>query len=159
MWHGQQLQDCFVHALLQEKKAGYFIDLAANDAIALSNTRTLERDHGWRGLCIEPNPQYHAGLLEYCTCNVVAAAVSDQVEEAWFDFRGTTLLKWLGRKSSYTAGVFGHVSNHNASGSSHVWLVPIGHILEKHAAPSTIYFMSLDVEGHEYKVMLSLIHI
>ena len=32
-WHGQVLQDCIVHALLQEKRDGYFIDLAANDAI------------------------------------------------------------------------------------------------------------------------------
>lgn len=34
---------------------GYFIDLAANDAKDLTNTLALER-HGWKGLCVEPNP-------------------------------------------------------------------------------------------------------
>ena len=35
----------------------YFVDLAANDPIDLSNTFKLEQ-MGWEGLCIEPNPVY-----------------------------------------------------------------------------------------------------
>ena len=58
-WHSQSRQDEEVAAVLTETGAplrnGYFIDLAANDPIFLSNTRALERDHGWRGLCIDGN--------------------------------------------------------------------------------------------------------
>ena len=43
----------------------YFVDLAANHAIYLSNTRSLERDHGWEGTCIEANEQLaYAALVE-----------------------------------------------------------------------------------------------
>jgi len=50
---------------------GYFIDLAANDAIDLANTLALERK-GWRGLCVEPNPAYWYGL-SHRKCSVVGA--------------------------------------------------------------------------------------
>lgn len=153
-WHGQCEQDCIVHALLGEKEGGYFIDLAANDAIVLSNTRALERDHGWNGLCIEPNPAYHAGLLEYRNCTVVGMAVSDAIAEAWFDF---TFDAKLG-KAAYTGAVFGSVvtsknSSKRPETTRQVWLMPIGPILAAHAAPATIDFMSLDVEGSEFNVM------
>ena len=160
-WHGQVLQDCIVHALLDEKRGGYFIDLAANDPVVLSNTRALERDHDWRGLCIEPNPVYHADLLEYRNCTVVAAAVSDSVKSAWFEFTDDAALNvgHTREKSAYRHSVFGHVSTSkelkgNTSRTAHpTWLMPIGPILERHAVPSTVDFMSLDVEGSEMAVL------
>jgi FkbM family methyltransferase len=149
------LQDCMVHALLSSKQGGYFVDLAANDAIILSNTRALERDHGWRGLCIEPNPRYHAGLLQYRSCSVVDAAVSDSIGEVLFDFGAAE----PSSSKVLDAGAFGRVVGNigasvtRASTARATWQVPIGPILEFHAAPPTIDFMSLDVEGHEHHVM------
>lgn len=55
-WFSQVHQDEIVVDLVG--KNGYFVDLAANDAKDLTNTLALERDHGWNGLCIEPNPGY-----------------------------------------------------------------------------------------------------
>jgi hypothetical protein len=52
--HGGSDQDEIVLALFRGKRGGYFVDLAANDAVALSNTFALETDYGWNGLCIEP---------------------------------------------------------------------------------------------------------
>ena len=83
-WHGQELQDCMAYSLLRRKKGGTFIDLAANDWRIFSNSLSLERDHGWTGLCIEPNPVYHPGLLRYRTCDVVSAYVSETEEFATF---------------------------------------------------------------------------
>ncbi len=53
IWHAQVGQDRTVVQLLKGKRGGFFIDLAANEPIILSNSRTLERDFGWDGLCIE----------------------------------------------------------------------------------------------------------
>ena len=39
--------------------ARYFIELGAVDGFEFSNTLSLERDLGWRGLCIEPSAMYH----------------------------------------------------------------------------------------------------
>ena len=56
-WHSQTKQDELVHRLLHRKRSGFFVDLAANHPVRISNTRALERDHGWSGLCIEANPR------------------------------------------------------------------------------------------------------
>jgi hypothetical protein len=66
---------------------GYFIDLAANDALDLTNTLALERK-GWTGLCVEPNPVYWYGL-SHRRCTVVGALVSGTIsEQVKVKFRG-----------------------------------------------------------------------
>jgi hypothetical protein len=46
-WFSQAAQDELVIGLLRGKRNGYFIDLAANDALLLSNTYALEQRYGW----------------------------------------------------------------------------------------------------------------
>ena len=71
--HSQVGQDMTVF-LLTEGRPGFFVDLAANDAVSLSNTLMLERDLDWQGLCIEPNPGYWKDLARR-KCKLVAAVV------------------------------------------------------------------------------------
>jgi hypothetical protein len=77
-WYSQVGQDEIVMALLNNKQGGYFIELAANDALTLSNSYSLERYGQWKGLCIEPNPMYWHDLSRYRTCQMVAAIVGDK---------------------------------------------------------------------------------
>ena len=51
------------------------MDLASNDYSFLSNTQGLERYQGWKGVCIEPNPQYHDNLLAKRRCTLVTNPV------------------------------------------------------------------------------------
>jgi hypothetical protein len=46
-WFSQAAQDELVIGLLRGKRDGYFVDLAANDALLLSNTYALEQRYGW----------------------------------------------------------------------------------------------------------------
>lgn len=46
-WFSQAAQDELVIGLLRGKRDGYFIDLAANDALLLSNTYAMEQRYGW----------------------------------------------------------------------------------------------------------------
>ena len=52
-WHSTHGQDRTVAELLGWKHDGYFVDVGASDPHVASNSRALERDYGWRGLCIE----------------------------------------------------------------------------------------------------------
>ena len=52
-WHSQSGQDKTIAKLHGLKRGGFFIDLASNEPLHLSNTRTLERDLGWQGVCID----------------------------------------------------------------------------------------------------------
>ena len=45
-------QDAWVLNLIGGRP-GYFVEAGAHDGVTHSNTAALERDHGWRGLCVE----------------------------------------------------------------------------------------------------------
>ena len=56
-------QDAWVLNLMGGRP-GYFVEAGAHDGVTHSNTAALERDHGWRGLCVERcgNQNYYADL-------------------------------------------------------------------------------------------------
>lgn len=147
-WHSQYKQDYIISKLSRRRRGGFFIDLAANDAFLMSNSRSLERDYAWSGLCIEPNPYYHPNLLKYRNCTVIGAAVSNVAGPARFDFRQDGVYKQGGK------GVYGKVNEKGDNATTKdVWIVTLSEILERTRAPREIDFMSLDVEGHEEKAM------
>jgi hypothetical protein len=50
-WYAQVGQDAMVAGLMRNKTQGYFVDLAANSAVYLSNTLSLEQRLHWTGKC------------------------------------------------------------------------------------------------------------
>lgn len=128
---------------------GYFIDLAANDALDLTNTLALERK-GWTGLCVEPNSAYWYGL-SHRKCTVVGALVSGITpQKVKVQFRGVF------------GGIIGKLSSKLADRKKEPdapevtrYTAPIKEVLEKFSVPKTIDYMSLDVEGSEYEIMKS----
>ena len=175
-YHSQAAQDKAVKAIFDGKRDGYFVDLAANHPIAKSNTRTLERDFGWRGLCIDGNEEFLMLLLKRRSCQVVGAIVSSDAD-AYVDYR-----RWTGKGGSGSAGTWQHAlsgivgfdnklnvtedmnakhvqGSHKGSGVNYRDVksasTRLEDILRKHNAPSTIEYLSLDVEGAEEMVMRS----
>ena len=71
-FHGQHGQDKYLfYKVFPNKKNGTFLDIGAFDGIALSNTYTFERDFGWKGVCVEPNPDIFETLKKnrpFSTC-------------------------------------------------------------------------------------------
>eukprot|EP00536_Pseudo-nitzschia_multiseries_P000803 jgi/Psemu1/294178/fgenesh1_pm.10_\ len=143
--YSQVGQDTIVLDLIGSN--GYFIDLAANDALDLTNTLALERN-GWTGLCVEPNPVYWYGL-SHRKCTVVGALVSGtKPEKVKVKFRGVF------------GGIVGKLSEKLANRKKEPdapavtrYTAPIGKMLQKFNVPKTIDYMSLDVEGSEYEIM------
>ena len=166
-WHAQALQDrCVAQAIFPGKRDGYFVDLAANHPILKSNTRTLERDFGWRGLCIEGNEEFIMLLLKRRRCQVVGAIVSSDAD-AVVQYR-----HWVGSGGGGSTGTWQHAlsgivgfdnaknatsarkSSKNA-GFRDVESVTtrLEDVLRRHNAPTTIDYLSLDVEGAEETVL------
>jgi hypothetical protein len=52
-WFSQHGQDVAVQQVLNFKQGGFFVDLAANDAVWASNTFVLESNFKCKGICIE----------------------------------------------------------------------------------------------------------
>jgi hypothetical protein len=145
-WYSQAGQDQLIVELLNGKTNGYFIDLAANDAVSLSNTYSLEKSYDWNGLCIEPNPAYWYNLTLARKCQVIGAVVGqERMEQVHFRFK---------------AGDHGGISGEGFDNGKRwqresllTYTVTLQEILERTHAPIEIDYLSLDVEGAEAFVL------
>ena len=151
-WHSQFRQDILVLLLLNCKRAGFFIDLATNDPVEISNTRALERDFHWRGLCIEPNVKYHRAIWERRSCTLVPNAIT--TSRGQVSFTAPKVKKVWG----FDSGAFGQIVDPSRAprDDETAWTVPslpFSDVLSAIYVPPTIDYLSLDVEGAEELVM------
>ena len=180
-WHSQGSQDQIIAALFPKMRhsrgnGGYFVDLAANHPLFISNTRALERDYGWNGLCIDAAEHLVADLARRRTCTVVNAVLSTQQDDV-VTFRAWLTSGW----QTGLSGIVGTSGENRADGGGGVgsvlaryWTslltrfwkpqsVPtedrkrvattFGAILDHFHAPRVIDYLSLDVEGAEMMVL------
>jgi len=143
MYKSQIGQDRWVQSTLNDKRDGFFIELGATDGVSLSNTFFFEKERGWNGICIEPNPAYHLELVKNRKSRICLHCVSDKDNnEIEFSVCGPA----SGAVS--TAGPFT-----NSDQIIKVKTKTMKTILEDYNAPKIIDYLSLDVEGHEYEVL------
>ena len=169
-WHSQSYQDYTVAQVFDFKKGGFFIDLASNEPVHISNSRALERDYGWEGICIDGNQAMLDKLVVQRTCKVYKAVVSSEsgkLVEFTAPAASSSLKDKKGRstKVDAEAGLGGILSkttdNKEAqpNGTDRNWVVTqhrtvtLTDILHHAKAPSTIDYLSLDIEGAEYEAM------
>ena len=139
--HSQVGQDEVIIDVLGHKQTGYFIDLAANDWKDLSNSLHLEVKYNWNGICLEPNPQYHKGILQNRRCKLVVNPVSHQTNK---------IVKF--RFDAAYGGIVGKNMDNSAESKEGVvdsllTTVTLDRVLTLFNAPYDIDYMSLDVEG------------
>lgn len=139
--------DLFVLDALAGKRNGYFVEAGALDGVQVSNTLLLEEDHGWTGLCVEPDPQLFEELGHNRRCICANACLYDQpgVVEFIVGARGWGgVLKHLDAfKKDYWGG----------GQQVSIRAVPLATLLEQHNAPAVIDYLSLDTEGSEYIIL------
>ena len=169
-FHGQAGQDKSVVTILKNKTNGYFIDLAANRPVFLSNTRALERDYNWNGVCIDANQKMLDLLIAQRSCRVIKAVITDKAGET-VKFTRTPEVATEEKESSKFRqaqkelhdGEGGIVSdgmdNTEGLAKEKQWLVEehttttLVDVLTHVGAPPIIDYLSLDIEGAEYLAM------
>lgn len=159
--YSQSRQDLIIFALAKEnwdlvkvdqmksEKKFFFIDLAANHALRLSNTLYLEQND-WDGICIEGNPAYWFELGKYRKCIVVGAFVGGNSNN---DGQQVEIVL-----NGIYGGIVGNdFDNKEQDNNSKVVvkrdLVSITTILDGFNCPKVIDYISLDVEGAESLIM------
>lgn len=151
--HSHIGQDAWVAECLRFRRGGFFLDFGAFDGTSISNTLTLERDLGWRGICVEPNPRYYPALCAARRCITVNAALwhesRKQLEfvdahglSSIADFKDTDINSQ--RRQEATRSLI-RVDTLNPN-----------ELLERFDAPTLIDFLSLDVEGAEFDILNAL---
>jgi FkbM family methyltransferase len=78
-------QDEFIDkVILRKKRNGFFVDIGAHDGVSLSNSYFFEKQRGFTGLCVEPNPKVFATLQQNRKCTLLNACISSSVEPVKF---------------------------------------------------------------------------
>ena len=144
-WFSQHGQDVAVAKFFNFRKSGYFVDLAANDAVWASNTFALEQNLNWKGICIEANPIYWYRLSFRTNCHVVGSVVGAK------DFAEVKVqLPSDPQKSGPTGGIVGDkFDNKKVKAAETRYTSSLLTILKKFNAPRIIDYLSMDVEGAE----------
>ena len=150
VWCSQVGQDHGIVSLFtgtpgQGPHGRYFVDLGSNHWLMLSNTRALERDYRWRGLCIEGMEKLLFRLAMRRTCTVVGAVVGRQTGE---------VVQYQSRLTSGRSGIIANTTDnkpgaHPGAEQYRHEVVALADVLEAQGAPQTIDYLSLDVEGAE----------
>ncbi len=146
-------QDAWVAKCLEHKHGGFFLDFGAFDGETISNTLTLEKELGWRGICVEPNPRFYAELCRNRQCVTVNVALWPQSRASlrFVDAHGLSAIETYkdmdvnsARRQEATLGVI-EVDTLNPN-----------ELLARFEAPALIDYLSLDVEGAEFEVLSGL---
>jgi FkbM family methyltransferase len=144
-------QDVF--ALMMNKfRAGFFLEIGANDGFTLSNTVYLEEHFGWNGILVEANQKYLTSLAERKHSVVVNKAVSSQVGKAEFIDAGLH----GGLKASLDDTH--HLYTKDAACIT-VDCMSLREILDTAGAPEQIDFVSIDVEGGELPIVEQMVSV
>ena len=160
-WHAQHGQDATIHRLFANCSGCFFVDCAANEPLFLSNTRTLERDYGWLGLCIEGNSMLVRKLEQHRSCSVVHALVGEtDGAEVIFSVRPDGMQSGFSRVLLNATDTNIQLEAERLANASREPLKLERHktrrlesILDLAKAPQTIDYLSLDVEGQEEAVL------
>lgn len=146
----QAHQDEMLLKIFNDKSNGYFVDLAANHWQYLSNTYVVEYYNNWKGICIEPNPEYFMGLLANRKCIVVSSPVSRSKGE---------IVKFRFHVDGEFGGIVGEGLDNSGEDSKRDHLLAtttLTDILRHFNAPPVMDYLSLDVEGAEQYVLQGL---
>ncbi len=142
------LQDKWVESVFKGKRGGFFVEVGAADGVGSSNCFMLEKKLGWKGICVEPNPEFFARLTRNRKAQCFQCPVSPEEREVQF------------RLAGYYGGIQDNLATWHEKDWQHGKLVTMKtrrlvDILDEAGAPSVIDYLSLDIEGGEQDIIAS----
>lgn len=160
-YYSQVGQDKYVvEEIFHHKKHGVFVDIGAHDGISYSNTYYLEKELGWSGICIEPQPDQFQALQRNRKCICVEGGIFNQSGEQDF-----LLVKGPSEMLSGLASTYDlrHLQRADREisylGGSRQFIkiktYTLNEICKKHNI-SHIDFLSIDTEGSEEAIIKSI---
>jgi FkbM family methyltransferase len=160
-YYSQSSEDEFLNTYyFKNKKNGLYLELGALDGVLYSNTKYFEDSHNWKGILIEPHPVKFELLKKNRPNNFLFnSLVSDKHEMLEFLYFTEYLTQVSGVVNSLSQHHYDAYFNNNKF--SHI---PQEKILLQPKTLSEIInstgikhidLLSLDVEGHEYEVLMS----
>lgn len=157
-YYSQAGEDALLWQIFPNARDGFFIEVGAFDGRYLSNTLSFE-EQGWRGLCIEPHPDY----FELCRTNrpgavcVNAACVGPDAPET-VSFLSEPLGILSGLRADETANMAGRYASRGMEFPGFRRVDVAARTLDSILAEyypdlREVDILSIDVEGSEIDVL------
>jgi FkbM family methyltransferase len=148
--YAQNFEDVMLWRALKHVENGFYIDVGANDPTLYSVTRAFY-DAGWKGINIEPVPQFFDRLnaARPRDINLQMGAGAKEGSFPFFDIPDSGLAT-----SDPTVAEM-HRKNGWDIREIAVQVLPLARICEKHVT-ADIHFLKIDVEGAERDVLLGM---
>lgn len=149
--YSQLGQDIFALFCLG-KDPKYFVEFGACDGIIMSNTFLLETYYGWNGILVEPSPRYNTVLKQKRNSIIDNLCVSDKTGEVvkFIEVKNYEMVS--GMQSDAFKDNWSHIRQQHGV-QYDVNTISLKDLLDKHNAPQTINYISIDTEGSEYKIL------
>lgn len=141
------------------KKEGTFVDIGANDGITFSNTYLLEKK-GWKGIAVEPIPSVYDELVTHRKCITVHGGVAPKTGKEYFRIITGYPQMLSGLVNEYDPRHKKRIESELTSYGGEYKEIEImcynfNELLESNGI-SQVDFLSIDVEGVEYKILESI---
>lgn len=144
-------QDYYVYTrhFSKLRRPGFYLDIATNDPVSISNTYFMDRCLRWKGVCVEANPTYYEKIHRLRSCHIVPTCVSRKDGE----------VVEVGLQGG-AGGILGKTFKHTEKWARENIKVPtlvercttVQQVLDR-GNIETVDYLSLDVEGHEVQVL------
>jgi len=119
----------------------------------MSNTYIFEQI-GWKGICIEPQPDVYKILKMYRKCDCYNVAISSKANESVDFFKATINASGLsGLNEGMSESHKQRAKEHGKIEIIQVKTMTFDEIMANYPNKTHIDFLSLDVEGHEIPIL------
>lgn len=149
-FHAQLLQDAFVLMATGGRRNGQFVEIGVGDGVNLSNTLTLERDFGWRGLLVEANPHFWPAIEEARPQALLAKVAAMPQAAGLRSFRHIPDFPEISSLSEFAS-----CDHHDRSlfVEHQVESVAVGELLKENGIRKDVDYISIDVEGPDVEIL------
>lgn len=145
----QNLEDWHLWQALGQKSSGFYIDVGAGHPIA-DNVSFWFYERGWRGICVEPQPDLAASYAHIRPRDTVFEGLVGRQS-------GVTDFHMVDRLHGFSTTVKAHAEGAQKFGAGHrtvqMPILTMAELCEKHGV-GEIDFLKIDVEGAEADVLM-----
>jgi FkbM family methyltransferase len=143
-------QDLVVLLATGMKRNGYFVEFGATNGLDFSNSYLLEKGFAWRGILAEPARIWHDALRANRSAEIDLSCVWSKSGDSlrFCESRAPELstIRTFAEKDF-------HALSRKDSREYDVETISLIDLLEKHASPREIDYLSIDTEGSEYEIL------
>lgn len=162
MFYSQDKQDEYLeNNIFKNFKNGFFVDVGAHDGISINNTLYFEKNNGWSGINVEPNPSVFEKLVinRPNNMNINCAVCNHNGESEFLSNTGYTEMI-SGLKDTFDSRHLQRLTRENKKMGSNTHIIKVNTkkletILEENNV-SRVHYLSIDVEGAEFEVIKSI---